>query len=640
VCGQLGLTLSKIILCENGLSRLAKGYFPNVSIRVTKEEEALRVPGDELDGVKVIYLERAPIETKHLNALIQKGRHLEVIVISRWKYAYKWKAPRNWRLTEVKVAHTTVGGVTNATCRFFAIRRTRQSPGEDSELRIAARPARDARSILKMARPGIKAVGPEYMPFDAAVVPVFESSGVMSCDSIVPYPKRPGEFREFVPRVLTKYGGELWVKRSFEAKELLIAGDVPEKIIHLASTSQEVDRMVNVLDWPVKMLQAVAEGIDGILDKSFACLRAGSKRNRTPGTTDGLNDGVKRLRLKETDEDECRDPVESENAMGGDPIREEVSLEAENDHQAKAVKNDNARVRSKDWDFFLALGLDDEIRARDWREAAVKIRPLAMRWWRRHQLRKCLEFKRIKTITGEFTEFDRGAMVDAADRMASATWWSWNNGSRPFYWAWDEDKQIPMRDGINLWIRERMIPSWVRPQEPPKDPETFRKVVDKLLNAREKGYISMGVVKSLIFFFDVPKGLDDIRMVYDGTKSGLNAELWAPWFPLPTVDLLLQSVEACTYMSDNDVGEMFLNFVLHSSVQERCGVDLTKFFPDEIDDDNNIHKERQVRWERWTPCAMGLRTSPYQAVQGMLWAMERSFGDQNQDSNVFSWKYM
>jgi hypothetical protein len=137
----------------------------------------------------------------------------------------------------------------------------------------------------------------------------------------------------------------------------------------------------------------------------------------------------------------------------------------------------------------------------------------------------------------------------------------------------------------------------VRPQDTPKDPATTQKVVDKLLNAREKGYISMGVVKSLIFCFDVPKGLDDIRMVYDGTKSGLNAALWAPWFPLPTADSLLRSVEPGTYMSDNNVGEIVLNFVLHSSVQERCGVDLTKCFPEEVDDDDNIHKERKVRWE-------------------------------------------
>jgi hypothetical protein len=154
-------------------------------------------------------------------------------------------------------------------------------------------------------------------------------------------------------------------------------------------------------------------------------------------------------------------------------------------------------------------------------------------------------------------------------------------------------------------------------------------MIEKLCIAREKGYIDLGLVESLISFFDVPKGLTDIRMVYDGTKSGLNEVLWAPWFPLPTVDNLLRSVEPGTWMADNDVGEMFLNFVLHESVQALCGVDLTKYFPEGVPDGT------QVLWERWTRCAMGLRSSPYQACQGMMWALEIIAGDRNDSENVF-----
>jgi hypothetical protein len=248
-------------------------------------------------------------------------------------------------------------------------------------------------------------------------------------------------------------------------------------------------------------------------------------------------------------------------------------------HLAKAVKSDRMPVRVKDWNFFLALGLSEKVKARKWVDAAENIRRVAIKWCRRNQLRKCLAYRRYKLITGEFTEFDQGAITDAITRINATTWWEWKNGSRPFYWAWDKDKQIPMRDGIHLWIREKMIPSWIRPQEAPKDPAILRLVVDKLMIAREKGYISMGDVKLLIFYFDVPKGMDDIRMVYDGTKSGLNAALCPPWSPLRNVELLLRSVVPGTFMSNNDVGEMFLNFVLHSLIQERCGVDLTKFFP-------------------------------------------------------------
>jgi hypothetical protein len=99
---------------------------------------------------------------------------------------------------------------------------------------------------------------------------------------------------------------------------------------------------------------------------------------------------------------------------------------------------------------------------------------------------------------------------------------------------------------------------WLMPHQLPKEPADIPKVVEKLCVAREKGYIDVGLDRSHISFFEVPKGVTDIWMVYDGTKSGLNELLWAPWFPLPAVDSLLHSVEAGTWMADIDVGEMFL----------------------------------------------------------------------------------
>ena len=140
-----------------------------------------------------------------------------------------------------------------------------------------------------------------------------------------------------------------------------------------------------------------------------------------------------------------------------------------------------------------------------------------------------------------------------------------------------------------------------------------------------------GIVKSLTAFFEVKKGETDIRMVYDGTESGLNDQLWAPWFPLPTVETLLRSVDENTWMSDNDVGEMFLNFMLHEEVRQLCGVDFILYFPGECGG------EREHLWERWCRCAMGLKTSPYQAIQGMLWAHEQIMGDPAAESNVFRW---
>jgi hypothetical protein len=58
----------------------------------------------------------------------------------------------------------------------------------------------------------------------------------------------------------------------------------------------------------------------------------------------------------------------------------------------------------------------------------------------------------------------------------------------------------------------------------------------KLSKVRDRRYITPGFVKSLTTFFSVPKGEDDIRMVYDASVSGLNNAIWVPRFLLPTVN--------------------------------------------------------------------------------------------------------
>jgi hypothetical protein len=66
-------------------------------------------------------------------------------------------------------------------------------------------------------------------------------------------------------------------------------------------------------------------------------------------------------------------------------------------------------------------------------------------------------------------------------------------------------------------------------------------VREKVQAVLDKGYIVKCCptsLRSLMFMFDVPKGDNDVRMVYDGSKSGLNEALWAPWFALPTVDAM------------------------------------------------------------------------------------------------------
>ncbi|CAJ1966197.1 unnamed protein product [Cylindrotheca closterium] len=115
-------------------------------------------------------------------------------------------------------------------------------------------------------------------------------------------------------------------------------------------------------------------------------------------------------------------------------------------------------------------------------------------------------------------------------------------------------------------------------------------------------------------------------MVYDGTKWGLNDSLWVPGFPLPTVDTMLRAVTYDTVMSDFDIGDCFLNFVLQETLQSLCRVDLTKYFG-----------EGDILWERWVQAAMGLKSSPYQAVQAIMVAKEIALGDRKDPKNSFRW---
>ena len=220
---------------------------------------------------------------------------------------------------------------------------------------------------------------------------------------------------------------------------------------------------------------------------------------------------------------------------------------------------------------------------------------------------------------------------DALRRIANCEWWDWKTGSTPIHWKWPVWYQDIIKSGLPVWFKEAPK-AWLRPQGQVKTREEHALIQRKLKKVRDRGYVAEGPIDSLISFFAVPKGTDDIRMVYDGTKSGLNDAIWVPRFPLPTVDTHLRSVVEGTYMADMDVGEMFVNFILHESMQALTGIDLTQFFGEK-----DSSGEPKLLWERWTRAAMGLKSSPYQAVQAMMVAKDVIRGDRHDPSNVFRW---
>ena len=115
-------------------------------------------------------------------------------------------------------------------------------------------------------------------------------------------------------------------------------------------------------------------------------------------------------------------------------------------------------------------------------------------------------------------------------------------------------------------------------------------------------------------------------MVYDGTKSLLNAAVWAPNFFLPSIDSLLMFCTSETWFADIDLGEMFLNYFMDAKLQPFSGVDVTKLFPG-----------KRTMWFRWLRTFMGFRSSPFNACKMFAITLDIIRGNRHDESNPFKW---
>jgi len=152
-------------------------------------------------------------------------------------------------------------------------------------------------------------------------------------------------------------------------------------------------------------------------------------------------------------------------------------------------------------------------------------------------------------------------------------------------------------------------------------------IVAKLSKIRNRGYLEAAPVLNCIRYFPVPKGQDDIRIVYDGTEGGLSVALWAPSFYLPNGNSALRNMDFDTFCVDLDLGEMFLNFPMHEKLRPFSGVDLTPFRKD-------LHiPSVSSALESWGRLFMGMKPSPYLSVRFYYLAEEIVRGSRKEHDN-------
>ena len=232
------------------------------------------------------------------------------------------------------------------------------------------------------------------------------------------------------------------------------------------------------------------------------------------------------------------------------------------------------------------------------------------------------------TTDGELRR-DLEAGLDGIRRAEQSSFWNWDGGSTPFFWRWQPEVQADMRDGTKLYVDKSKLPTFKKAQKLPRDKNIVERITEKIHKVRLRGYIAAGLVLSLTSFFHVPKGEDDIRLVYDLTACGLNDALWAPSFWMPTIMNVLDCATSDAWFGDVDAGEMFLNYILDVSIRPYAGVDISWL--------NAAGGTVARTWERWTRMAMGMTPSPFVTIRLFAWAMEIIKGDRRNKDNPFYW---
>jgi hypothetical protein len=254
---------------------------------------------------------------------------------------------------------------------------------------------------------------------------------------------------------------------------------------------------------------------------------------------------------------------------------------------------------------------------------------------RSNGLRKILKDQRLSM---EFIrDFETG--TEAVKRACRSTFWDWDGGSSLFFWRWPDAFTQEARDGTPVFVNGK-LPRYKVSQRWPRDKAMREKMEKKWENIITREYVKPGPVVSLTGSFPVAKGESDIRMVYDASKCGLNSQLWAPNFMLPTIDMTLRNVDHKGWFGDIDLGEMFLNFPLDTKLRPYAGIDATALRESlkEIDSMPRELLESKGRFfMRWERCLMGLRSSPFNACKAMAWADDIIRGNRFDPNNAFRW---
>jgi len=606
---KLGIEVWVVLVKETTWSSIIRRVLPNSELRVVREPS-------EYPSVPMVDLWLCDVEPPRSLRLFDRPQR--PTLVSRRRVRYPTSDTHVY--THRKCRHDDLGGVTDASWDVHIY----HPLNSEVEWELPVRGGRDMRVIIDPLVSGRPCQAPpktnSSRPQTLLLRPgVYHSGGL--------YPSKVRNPSFVAPSVYSVTG---WVRRKLTGREVCLINDIPGESYVLLD-SREVALVCQKLVFPLKIGLAVLETW-----KHQASIRVEElseprvKRSCTepkltfqgvtqPGTTDGLTkDENRKLKAAKADDAEVPEFLWNRQLVPEEETGAVAKLTVLRSFTLRWCKRNLCRDFIR-W-FLSEYNLTHSLRG-------YGSRSLSYQAW----------IAPLLTVLTSDRESGKNWVAgrECVSRYCNSSWWEWTEGSRPHFWRWPQEYRSSIRDGVPPWFKTK-VPKWQVPQRPEKNEEVREAMRKKLEKIRRLKYIQEGHVDSLTSYFAVPKGETDIRMVYDGTKSGLNDSLWAPWFALPTIQTHLRFVGAKSHMGDIDVGDMFHNYVLHEAVQRVAGIDLTPFFPEELETRANV----RMVWERWVRSAMGLKNSPYNAIQGALIMDEVIRGNKDDPRNIFHWDFV
>jgi hypothetical protein len=228
---------------------------------------------------------------------------------------------------------------------------------------------------------------------------------------------------------------------------------------------------------------------------------------------------------------------------------------------------------------------------------------------------------------------NREAVRDCVTRCANSTWWEWADGSRLLFWRWGAAWRTEARDGARGFHTGTPLPRLKFPSIRIAEPWIVTKDLEKLDKLLRRRYIVPGPYRTAVPRFPVPKGDDDIRVMWDLARNGLNEHMFTPSFFLPTMSTYLRRLPRDAYSGDFDIGEQFHNYLLHKSEQIYCGVEIPKTLEDKMRGEG-LEVASRMQWGR---LVFGWQSSPYLALRMLARELEYARGEPSDPENAFGW---